>query len=738
MHRLVVLAAVLFVPLLSVGESASADLTGALYGVVRTHNGQPLPGLVVALTGAENRTLVTGPDGRYEAEGLRAGEYRLEVKEPGFVLEPEARASVVAEAVSLDLILAPAPIREQVVVAATRGEATTATVGASVTVLDRDAIESRQSSSFLSLVQDVPGVAAARTGGLGSQGSVFIRGGESRYARVLVDGVPVNEPGGLYNFGSSLPFEYEQVEVVRGAMSSLYGTDALAGVVQIVTRRADPGARPDLRLTGEAGNFGTWQGTAASAGRAGGFDWNAGLLRLTTDNEVENNAFDETAAAASLGAALGDDTTLRFALRAEDSTLGTPGQTLYGRPDLGSAFDRTDYTVGGVLRHGRGRLAHQVSAGVATTDQLSTDTIDSGCFTPTFGSLTGAFEVCDSVDAQGFQNDTSRLSAGYQLEAQAAKQHLLTAGVDLEHETGDLGSRAGERISPTRTNVGVYAQDRMVLGRRVFVTVGARLEHNDSFGWKAVPRASLAWRLGDAQTTTLKASSGAGIKEPDFFQSFGTSFFAQGNPELKAERSVTFDVGVEQRLFDDRLRAEATYFHHDYKDQIAFTTIDFTTFQGSYVNLGKTRAQGLELSVQAAPSPLVTLAAAYTMTDGEVIVSVADFDPVYAPGEPLLRRPRHQGSFTLRVGKERLQGAVTVVAVSERADSDFLGMGLTRNDGYTRVDARLRGRITNGLEAFVVAENLFDEAYEEALGYPALGRAVRGGLRLRLGGAGRP
>jgi vitamin B12 transporter len=270
------------------------------------------------------------------------------------------------------------------------------------------------------------------------------------------------------------------------------------------------------------------------------------------------------------------------------------------------------------------------------------------------------------------------------------------------------------------------------------LTLGGRLEHNDSFGWKAVPRASLAWRLGEDQATTLKASAGAGIKEPDFFQSYGTSFFAQGNPDLKAERSVTFDFGVEQRFLGDRVRAEATYFHHDYKDQIAFTTIDFTTFQGTYVNLGKTRAQGLELQLEAAPTPLVTLSAAYTLTDGEVVVSAADFDPVYAAGQPLVRRPRHQGSFTLRVGQERVSGAITVVAVGERADSDFLGMGLTRNEGYTRVDARVRARLVGGLEAYLLAENLFDEQYEEALGYPALGRGVRGGLRLRLGGARRP
>lgn len=720
--------------------SARADAPqGGLKGVVRTSAGQPVSGLVLTLAGpAAPRTVITGPEGRYAVSGLEPGAYRVTVAERGFVIAPEALATVSNAEVALDLVLSPAPVREQVLVSATRSEAAASTLGMSVTVLDREAIASRQASSFLELVQDGPGVSTARTGGLGSQGSMFVRGGDSRYARILVDGVPVNQPGGAFDLGSALPFEYERIEVVRGAASSLYGTDALAGVVQIVTRRAEAGASPDLRLEGQGGSFGTWQGGASSAGRAGRFDWNAGVLRLETDNEVPNNAFAETAGAASLGGQLGANTTLRVALRAEDSTVGTPGPTAYGRADLDASFERTDVVLGAQLRHVGGRLVHEVQAGLATTDQLSLNPGDSGCYTPTWGGTSGAFPNCDFPSATGFQNDTSRLSLGYKLEAQAGARHLLTAGLDVERETGDIGAPGGELLSPERTNAGVYAQDRLVLGRSVFLTLGGRVEHNDNFGWKAVPRAALAVRLGQGQATTLKASAGAGIKEPDFFQSFGLSFYAQGNPDLKPERSRTFDAGIEQWFFGHLLRAEATYFHHDYKDQIAYTVVDFTTFQGTYFNLGQTRAQGLEVAVEGAPVSGLSFSAAYTLTDGKVLVSSSDFDPVYAVGQSLLRRPKHQASVTARVGQGRVSGAVTVVAVGARADSDFVGLGLLTNPGYTRVDARLRARLKHGVEAFLVAENLFDADYQEALGFPALGRSVRGGLRLRLFGASRP
>src|SRR4029450_13199341 len=185
---------------------------------------------------------------------------------------------------------------------------------------------------------------------------------------------------------------------------------------------------------------------------------------------------------------------------------------------------------------------------------------------------------------------------------------------EIEHESGELGSRADdELLSPTRTNFGVYLQDRVVLGERVYATVGGRGEDSDSFGTKVVPRAAVAWRVRPGtDATTLRASGGAGIKEPDFYQSFGESFFAQGTPDLKPERSRTFDAGVEQRLLQGRLRAEATYFHHDYLDQIAYVLADPTPFRGTYANLGKTRAQGLELALSAAPTSRVLLQAQYT------------------------------------------------------------------------------------------------------------------------------
>ena len=713
--------------------------SGSLAGVVRTSDGLPLPGVAVVLEGpASERRVTTGPDGWFRAAALASGSYSLRVDAPGLELREAATASVGAIEARHDLVLSPAPVAERVVVSATRGEATLSTLGASVDVLEKGAIDDRAAPSLLPLLQDVPGVSTARSGQTGQQGSVFIRGGESRYARVLVDGVPVNQPGGGYDFGTALPFELERVEILRGAASSLYGTDALAGVVSLETRRARPGESPSLRAEGEGGSFDWQRFLGATSGVRGAFDWNVGAQRLTTDNEAPQSAFEQTAAALSAGLKLDDRTLARAVVRFDVSAVGTPGPTGFGPPDQDASFEREDLVLSATLRRAQARFSQQLSLGYSSTDQLSLNPADSGCYVPEWEGQQGAFPTCDFPNPAGFQNQTDRLAAGYQADVSLGDRQLLTAGAEVEHETGALGNRSQALLRPERTNFGLYLQDRVLLGTRAYLTLGGRVETNGSYGTHVVPRMALAVRVREGEdATTLRTSAGMGIKEPSFLESYGESFFAQGNPDLDPERSTTFDLGIEQRLFTSRLRVSLTAFHNDFRDQIAYTVVDFTTFQGTYVNLAHTRARGIEAALETRPVPQLQILGQYTYLDGEILESPSDFDPVYAVGQPLLRRPKHQGSLGAQLSFPRWSAGVTLALVGERADSDFAGLGLMTNPGYARLDARLRVRLLGPLEAYVVGDNLLDEAYMEALGYPALGRAVRGGLRLRLGG-GRP
>ena len=730
MHRIPPAGALLALLAFST-PAALADGPGRLTGTIRTSDGLTVSHLPLRLDGpGGTRQLLTGPEGRYQLAALTPGDYQLSVATPGFEIQGQGHVAVGAEDARLDLVLRPAAVREQVLVAATRSEAPLSTLGASASVLDAQRIDERQASSLVTLLQDTPGLSAARAGGVGLQASTFVRGGDSRFVRLLVDGVPVNQPGGSFDLGSALPFELAQVEIVRGAASSLYGTDALAGVINVVTRRAGPESGTELRAEAEGGSFDWQRLQAATSGRAQGGDWNLGLQRLTTDNEQPNSAFEQWSGAASLGAALGERTQLRAVLRFEDGSVGTPGPTAFGRPDLDASFERQDFTLGGRLRQSRGAFAHGLSAGWASTRQLSLNPLDSGSYVPSYGGVSAPFALSDFPDPAGFQNQTARLSLGYQAEWQADARHLLSLGAELERESGEIGTPGQELLSPRRDNLGLYAQDRLAFGTRAFLTLGARLESNDSYGTRLVPRAALALRLREGQdATTLRASAGAGIKEPSFFESYGISFYARGNPDLQPERSRTFDLGLEQRLLEGRLRAGATLFHHLYYDQIAYFVKDYATFEGSYANLGRSRARGLELELEAAPVAQLELRAAYTLLDGEILESGNAFDPIYAAGQPLLRRPRHQGSLTAGWRSARAALGATLLLVGERADSDFSALGLTSNVGYARLDLRGRLVLGRGLELLAAAENALDREYMEVLGYPALGRAVRVALR---------
>ncbi len=717
-----------------------AALQGSLRGTVRTSDGAVLPHVAVVLRGERSSARVaTGPDGSYRVPRLAFGEYHASVDAPGLELKQPAKTSVAGGEARLDLVLSPAPLREHLLVSATRGEAAASTLGVSTDVLERERIEERQASSLLGLVQDLPGVATARSGGTGLQASAFLRGGESRYARVLVDGVPVNQPGGAFDFGTALPFEIERIEVVRGAASSLYGSDALAGVISLTTRRAGSDEGPSLRVEGEGGRFDWQRYSAATSGSWRRLDWNAGGQRLRTDNAEPNSTFTETSLALSAGLRLDPRTEGRAVVRVEDASVGTPGPTAFGRPDLDAAFERRDLVASASLHRGGTVLAQQLGVAFARTNQISLDPIDSGTWFPTWQGRSSDFPLSDFPDPDGFLNRSARLAASYQAERSLGTRQLLAAGGEAEHETGAVGSRGGELLRPSRTNLGLYLQDRVLLGSRAYLTVGGRVERNGSYGIRAVPRAALAFRArGGDDATTLRASAGMGIKEPSLSESFG-SLFTRANPDLDPERSRTFDLGIEQRLLASRFRAAVTAFDHEYRDQIAYLMVDPTSEKGGmFVNLAWTRSRGLEASLEARPIRALWLSGQYTLQHGEILESPSDFDPAYQARRPLLRRPRHQASGSAVFSFARGSVGATLVRVGARADSDFLGLGLAndpgfRNPGYTRLDARARLRLTGSLETLLAGENLTDERYQEVLGYPALGRSLRGGLRLSVG-----
>jgi vitamin B12 transporter len=264
---------------------------------------------------------------------------------------------------------------------------------------------------------------------------------------------------------------------------------------------------------------------------------------------------------------------------------------------------------------------------------------------------------------------------------------------------------------------------------------GVRFENNGSFGFYAAPRATLSWLArqggGNAGATRLHGSAGSGIKEPTFLQSYSPAPGFHGNPDLKPERSRGFDAGIEQRAWRDHVRVDATYFANHFDDLISLGPFDPVTFASQYFNIGETRASGLEISGDAVGRGMFHVYGSYTLLDSKVIRSTSG-SPIFAPGRRLYRRPRHSGSVQAAFTRNRLSLTFGGIFVGSRVDTDFYFPTITSDNPYAAWNAGADVRLARVASGFVAIENLANRNYMDPLGYPALGRTIRAGIRARF------
>jgi outer membrane cobalamin receptor len=715
---------------------AAADREVA--GTVVDQSGQPLPRAYVRLLdqgGAELTATFADETGRFRL-GAPNTDCKIEASLTGF--EP---ASVGCATEPARIVLTVAPVRETVVVSATRTAAPAGQVGASVTTFTADDLLHRDVPLVADLLRASPGAMVVRTGSPGAVTSLFIRGGESNYNKVLLDGIPLNEPGGTFNFSNLTIDNLEQIEIVRGANSALFGSDAMASVVQLTTKRPDRSAgRPHATMTLDGGTYATVRGNAAVSGVAGRFDYALGGQQYNTDNREPNSRLENTTLSANMGLSIGHDASLRFIARAEREHVGTPGQTAFGRPDLDAFFERHD-GVGGLSfdQQLTPSLRQRAAYSLTASNQQSTNLIADPPYTPRFGNRVAPFQFSDfTFDSV---NDLHRHHASYQADWRPTSdpsygQHLVSLLVDWDGERATLENRLTPSVTEaSRNNVGWSVQDQ-ALWRRVFVTAGARIEHNDSFGNAAVPRGAIVFVARSANgtigETKLRASAGLGIKEPTVLESFSPSPFFRGNPDLLPERSRTVEAGIDQRFAADHAKIELTWFDNRFKNKISTRTTNPATFEAQYFNIGSSRARGLELAIDAAPARRVRARGGYTFLASEILESTAPNNVVLQAGNWLFRRPRHSGFIGATLDWNRMSANVDGVFIGEYVDSDFSSLQppIVRNDGYTTWNVRLGWRVTRQFTGTLAIDNVADADYMEPLGYRALGRAVRAGIRV--------
>jgi len=579
---------------------------------------------------------------------------------------------------------------------------------------------------------------AGQRGGLAS---LFVRGGESRYNKVLVDGVPVNEPGGIYDFGVVPMTQVDRMEFVRGAESVLYGSDAMTSVVQMWSVTGHTSV-PEFRFGADGGTFGTAKGFASLAGARGRFDYNLFASQDATSGQGVNDDYSNSMQGANLGAALSPRASLRLRTRHANSRSGVPGEWNFNgapllAPDIDAFARQNNFLASAELVvTAPTRWQHTFSGFEYNHRGTNQDTVsDRGCDFPVFDC---PFKEPFVINRAGleYQGDYSPRSWAH-----------TTFGYQFEDENGtfdvyDLDT-SGNIISASvthglRRNHAVFGEQTLNW-RRFSLVAGVRYVHNESFGSKAVPRGVLSFlvlRGGEVFSgTRLRIGYSQGIQEPSFQESFGISgtFLTIPNPNLKPEQNRSFEAGLQQGLFGGKSSLAATYFNNLFRDQIAFESVNPVTFAGEYLNINRSFAQGAELESHSRLRTSLSLDAAYVYTSTQILSAPGASDP-FATGEPLLRRPKHAGSLLLNYFSKRWGGDVAGSFVGRRPDSDFFGLGINHAAGYALVNTGGWFTVNRYMTAYVNVENVLNRRYNEVVGYPALKANFRAGMRFRIGG----
>jgi vitamin B12 transporter len=723
--------------------SLLAQGTSNVRGYVLDPTHAPVPRASIRLLASDQAEIAhtfTDQQGRFAfLEGCSPG-CSVEIQLAGFRTK---RLPVSSGELAVELALA--PVQESLIVSATRLDTPASQIGSTTTSINAKEIADRGLLMVSDLLETVAGIAVTRSGTPGAVTSLFVRGGESDYSKVLLDDIPINEPGGYFEFSNLTTDDLDHIEIVRGPESAIFGSDAMAGVVQLFTRHNTAEvSRPQIEFDLDGGKYGTLHGNANVNGHFHAFDYDSDFSRFQTDNQVLNEAFRDSTAGFNLGYALGARTHLRWITRADQSRAGTPGQTAFAPPITDAFYHKTDGYTGLSLADQTNHFWDQrLTYTYERSRQVSEDLGLDPPYYPSYNGHTSPVEFFDF--ASDFHNDTRRQHLDYQSDVslgsgdQHQGRHIFTFAFDWDRETGFIGDRLSGTL-PThalRDDFGGTFQYQTIFGK-LFLSNGVRVEGNSSFGEAVIPRSSAAYLLrqssGTLGTTKLKFNFGLGIKEPSFIESFSPEPAFLGNPHLRPERVRGFDFGVEQRFWSDRGKLELNWFDNRFRDLIEFEAVSFNPFSGSFFNLNATKANGAEIVFETVPCKGVKITSTYTYLNGWITRSSTPTDPLFGVGKGLLRRPRHSGSLGVTWNWRRLNLTSSTVYVGRRPDSDFADLQppLTSSQSYLNWNLAWTYRINSHLSYFGIIENLLDQSYMEVLGYPALRIAYRTGARVRF------
>src|SRR3954465_3184594 len=728
-------------------------------------------GAQVTITRAADKVVaaVRVSDSRGEGSAALAnGSYRIQVLAPGFAAATSSATVPSDSPVELKLSVLATP--ETVVVSATRSPTSVDESGSIVETLNSSQIETLQPVAAGEALRFLPGAVVADSGQRGGLTSLFVRGGESRYNKVIVDGVPVNEPGGVFNFGVVPLAQTDRIEFFRGANSTLYGSDAMTSVVQTWSRTGSS-LVPLLEFGADGGNFGTAHGYSSFGGAWKHLDYNLFGDHFTTEGDGINSEYFNTLVGTNIGVALSRNTNIRFRARNSQWRAGVPGiwdfngQKLLP-PDADQRARQADFTGSVELDLlAPAQWQHKLTLFDYHHDRRNLDTNDDrGCFvrSATFLGADCYFDDHLNVNRAGVDyqatwrpRDWSRSIFGYEFEDENGVLHdkFLTEDAFFLPLLGTSDEHG------LRRNHALFGEQTFIY-KRLSVIGGLRYVQKETFGDRAVPRAAvtfLALRGNEALSgTRLRFAFAKGIQEPSFEESFGSSGVnpTLPNPNLKPEENRSLEGGVIQSFFGGKYSLGATYFHNIFNNQIAFETVDPITFQGEFFNVTRSRAHGVELEFHGRPHTGWTVDGGYFYTHAKIpdappLCDVANnflncvFDQHFTTGQPLVRRPRHSGTLLITYAGRRWGGNFGGPFIGRRFDSDFGTLSffgvvpatpIDHTAGYARFDLGAWYAVHRRVTLYANGENIFDRHYEDVAGFPALGATIRAGVRFRVGG----
>ncbi|HEY6401648.1 MAG TPA: TonB-dependent receptor plug domain-containing protein, partial [Blastocatellia bacterium] len=454
---------------LSVGVSTIAQSRGYLRGIVIDAKAAPIRGARVVLLVNDRqavRETFTNDRGIFELDGLKPGNYAIVVEADGLTQTGGAQPiSIMAGGLSrIAIPLTVAAVEDSIVVSSTRTEARTNETPASAFVISANELARSQQINLFDALRLSPGVTVAQTGRRGGLTSLFVRGGEPDYTKILIDGAPVNDAGGSYDFADLTSDNASRAELIRGSQSAIYGSDAMTGVLQLFTHRGSTSIS-ELEFAGEGGSFGFNRQFTRVSGANGKFDYSASFTHLRADGRDRNDDYQNRIASTNLGYVFNTRMQMRLTARSENSGLGSPGATGRFFPDPDERVKRRRVTTGVRFEDQTTKsLRQSLSFAYSESNFLSFDPVAQDLTrydTPIISSLGDA--GVDRVDY--FNNHYRRRGLRYQTDLADLSQlrgHFLTAGLEYEEERAvfDSGFVGAGRIAPMRSNAGAFIHDQ--------------------------------------------------------------------------------------------------------------------------------------------------------------------------------------------------------------------------------------------------------------------------------------